>query len=152
MLCLLVLVSACSASQSNAPHAPTASVECAIADAPARAGADLENLHASVESGPLFLAAARHEGFESCAASLADSALILEYAFKRGGTLRTQRDASIEYTEQIAKLMLPPSADAVALLRAAELHAFGSTGVVRLTLRSACRTARNRRIDDRASL
>lgn len=80
-----------------------------------------------VESEKLFAVPAV-AGVASCTVQYAAGATQLEYRFKNGGWLTAKRDPRIEYSEQSARIVLPPSVDPVALLDDAEHHAFGAQG------------------------
>jgi hypothetical protein len=88
----------------------------------------LAALRQSVETGPLYLAAAAPSGVATCRIDRRSGATALEYRFRDGGWLRAQRDARIEYTEQQAGFASPPAEPALALLSRAEAAAFGAEG------------------------
>ena len=94
----------------------------------AQPAADVLELERSVEQGPLF-GAASVAGLVGCVARKdAGGAITLTYQFRNAGSLRVQRDAGIEFTEQVARFELAQTARAEDILARAEHAAFGTNG------------------------
>lgn len=133
LACSSTLLAACSALPS--PHQSAALPAKAPVCTQIDAGAPLQNadtllaLRRSVETGPLYAAAAAASGVVAACHVRHDSGVTaLDYRFGDGATLHVERDARIEYTEQKARLALPLRESAVDILVRAEQAVFGIAG------------------------
>src|SRR5438477_3133491 len=110
--------------------APPVISPCVVADqnlSPKEKEAIAE-LRRNVESGPLYTTPASAAGVAKCSAGYEAGVIALEYTFRDGGWLRAKRDSRIEYNDQEARFELPPGQDPTAVLKRAELAAFGASG------------------------
>ena len=113
------------------PAASTSNaVECVVADGSASRPDDaaVAELRRSVEAGPLYVLLAATAPLASCRISGESTVLTLDYQFRDGGSLRAERDSSIEFSSQDVRFGSPWSEDPVAALTRAERAAFAPDG------------------------
>jgi hypothetical protein len=111
-----------SADQASKPAPP---VSCSATGVQ---GEGLAQARQTVESGPLFQAAAANTSLASCRATGAAEKVVIEYQFADGGSLRATRDPSIEYFDQEVRFASPPAASPVDLLTRTERAVFAADG------------------------
>lgn len=87
-----------------------------------------DDFQRAVESGPLYAAAERGSGVESCTVRYTASSIEMRYRFRNGGWLRSRRDAALESTELQAGLAAPLAEEPMLVLARAERWAFGEEG------------------------
>ena len=134
----LVLLGGCSSPPAEETPPPDPGVSIAQSRTPAECTAEgtvtagqsasAAALRESAESGPFYSAAVSRSTRTACSITADGDSLTVTYGFADGSTLRVTRDATIEYSDQEATFAEPPSEDAVALLRRAEVSAFGADG------------------------
>lgn len=126
-LCGGIALGACSASPA-APRSVACTGTTIVSGTPEKDAETPAALQRSVESGPLYDAAAASSGIAACRIRRDQDALVLEYRFGNGATLRVERDARLEYTDTAAGFASPPSEPVVDILMRAERAAFGTAG------------------------
>ncbi len=134
----LVLLGGCSSppAEETPPTTPGVSIaqsrtpaECTVEGTVATGqSASAAALRESAESGPFYSAAVSRSTRTACSITADGDSLTVTYGFADGSMLRVTRDSTIEYSDQEATFAAPPSEDAVALLRRAEMSAFGADG------------------------
>jgi hypothetical protein len=111
------------------PATPAVCTQTDAQAAPRETGATLAALRRSVETGPLYAAAADASGVAPmCRVHHDPDRTVLEYRFRDGAALRMERDARIEYTSQEAWLVRHLPEPAANVLTRAERAAFGVAG------------------------
>ena len=132
--CVGLLFAACSVPNPPAsaptPATLSAGITCVDTDAKSQPvdSTLLSALQRSVEIGPLYATASAGSGVAACRIEHRSGAITLRYDFMNGGRVQGTRDARIEYSEQVARLVSPPAGSAVELLARAERMAFGVNG------------------------
>ena len=128
---LFGLLATCSAAlaEDASPEA-TKTVVCGIEGRPTRQeAAKALVLRRTIEASPFFTLPATTEGLATCHLHhRANGVLMLEYRFRREGTLTIRRDERIEYMEQEGRFELPSNEAAEMVLVGAEHAAFGTKG------------------------
>jgi hypothetical protein len=119
----LLVLSAILASACSSPSLSTQVPPCEIANQ----SESIAELRRTVEAGPLYTIPAAG-GVANCRGNVDEGVISLEYNFQGGGWLRVKRDPSIEYNDQEARFGSPLTEDPNAVLKRAELAAFGADG------------------------
>jgi len=112
--------------QDAAPPLPS----CVIADQnlSAKENEAIAELRRNVEAGPLYSLSTKRAGIATCSAKYETGVLTLEYNFRDKGWLRVKRDSRIEYNDQEVRFGSPLEEEPKAILKRAELAAFGKDG------------------------
>ena len=129
LILALVFLPACSLLSSRQAAPPPAIPPCETADqglSPKEREAIAE-LRRSVEVGPLYAILAG-AGIATCNATYSAGIITMDYSFHDRGVLRVKRDSRIDYNDQEARFESPPTQDPKAILRRAEIAAFGASG------------------------
>lgn len=105
-------------------------VDCVVADGAASRPDDaaVVEMRRAVEAGPLYVLLASTSPLASCRITAESTSLTLDYQFHDGGSLRAERDSSIEFSSQDVRFGSPRTDDPVAVLTSAERAAFDSGG------------------------